>query len=132
MLRYFADYVCGLWMKRWRCPHCGSVHTARPEEFSPCCQYSREQQRDSIYTKLSGKPFLKTINRQIQQHWMKTFRIICSRTANWNNPTVILQHLQNKQFHITKRRIYSASWPGACAPYLPFAVTVKQPQFKLE
>ncbi len=40
VLRYFAGFVCGLWMKRWRCPDCGSVHTVRPEEFSPCCKYS--------------------------------------------------------------------------------------------
>lgn len=133
VLRYFAGFDFGLWMKRWRCPDCSAVHTTRPEEYSPGCQYTREKQINSIYAKLSGNPFLKTINRQLQQHWFKTFKIISMRMENWGEPfALLMQQTQNNHFYLTNRRIYSANWPEACEPYLPFAVTVKQPQFKLE
>lgn len=133
VLRYFAVFAVGLWMKRWRCPDCGAVHTVRPETNSPGCQYSKEVQIKSIYSKLCGKPFLKTINRQLQQHWFKNFKLLCMQDSNWNKPHNFLrQQVLNNQFHLTKRRIYSANWPDAYAPYLSFAVTVKQPHFKLE
>ena len=132
-LRYFVGFAIGLWMKRWRCPDCGAVHTARPQEYSPGVHYPKSIQITSLTAKLSGKPFVKTIPRQVQQHWLKTFLHICRRTANWNNPTVILQDLiQSGQFYLTKRRIYSASWPQSCAPYLAFALTGRPPHFSLE
>ena len=40
-LRYFQEYVAGLWIKRWRCPDCGAVHTARPADFIPGMQYPK-------------------------------------------------------------------------------------------
>jgi hypothetical protein len=31
--RYFGRFAEQLWMKRWRCPDCRAVHTARPLEY---------------------------------------------------------------------------------------------------
>ena len=133
VLRYFIGFITGLWMKRWRCPDCGAVHTARPNQYCPGVQYSRDQQQMSITAKLSGNPFLKSIPRQVQQHWLKIFRNLCRRTANWNDPVAALRNLlRTGQFHLTKRRIYSASRQGADAPYLSFALTTKPPHFSLE
>jgi hypothetical protein len=133
VLRYFVGFATGLWMKRWRCPDCGAVHTARPEEYCPGVQYPRSLQQKSLTAKLSGKPFLSTLPRQVQQHWLKTFRFICRQTANWDNPLAVLRDLLRVgQFHLTKRRIYSARWLHIAAPYLSFALTTKPLHFSLE
>ena len=133
VLRYFFGFTFGLWMKRWRCPECGSVHTARPKEYTPGMQYPTEKMRESLKAKLLGKPFLKTIPRQNQQHWIKTFLYRCRERSNWNDGVSILENCNKfDQLPVTKRRIYSVNWPAAVIPYLPFAVTVKKPHFKLE
>jgi len=120
-------------MKRWRCPDCGAVHTARPEQYCPGVHYPKSLQLESIIAKLSGHPFVKTISRQAQQHWLRVFQHICRRMENWVEPdTVLAGLLRIGQFHLTKRRIYTASWPEALAPYLPFALTVRAPPFSLE
>lgn len=133
VIRYFVEFAAGLWMKRWRCPDCGAVHTARPKQYSPGVHYPKDLQLASLREKLAGNPFLGTIPRQVQQHWVKTFRHMCRRTSNWHDPAAVLRGLLEKdQFHLTKRRIYSASRPRLAAPYLPFALTVKPPHFSLE
>ena len=133
VLRYFVGYATGLWIKRWRCPDCGAVHTVRPEGYCPGIQYPKNLQQKSLTAKLYGKPFLSTLPRQVQQHWLKTLRYICRRTANWNKPTTVLRDLlQTGQFHLTKRRIYSVRWPHTETPYLSFALTVRSPHFSLE
>jgi hypothetical protein len=120
-------------MKRWRCPDCGAVHTTRPGQYCPGVHYPKNLQQTSLAAKLSGKPFMKAIPRQVQQHWLKILRNICRRAANWYDPAAVLQDLiQAGQFHLTKRRIYTASWPHAYAPYLTFALTVRPPHFSLE
>ena len=133
VLRYFSGFAFGLWMKRWRCPECGSVHTSRPEEYMLGVQYPTEQVRSSLKAKLSGKPFLKTISRQNQQYWIKMFIFRCREKSNWNNPFRCLENYNKSgQLPVTKRSIYSVNWPKAVEPYLPFAVTVKRPHFNLE
>jgi hypothetical protein len=120
-------------MKRWRCPECGAVHTARPQQYCPGVHYPKHLQLTSLIVKLSGKPFVKNIPRQVQQHWFKVFHRICTREANWEDPASILRDLLWKgQFYLTKRRIYSANRPGFATPYLPFALTVKPSHFSLE
>lgn len=133
VLRYFFGYGEGLWMKRWRCPDCGGVHTSRPPEYTPGIQYRRDLQIRSLQAKLSGLPFLSEISRQVQQHWQKLFERLCRRHANWSDRQSVLDHLcLTGQFHLTKRRIYRKSHPEAAPPYLPFALTTKRPSFSLE
>ncbi|WP_408606688.1 DUF6431 domain-containing protein [Marispirochaeta aestuarii] len=133
VLRYFFGFASGVWIKRWRCPECGSVHTVRPESFLPGMQYPKSTQRSSLESKLAGKSFLKTVSRQIQQHWWRTFRHLCRESGNWTDLRKFLtEHLLPDQLPVTKRRIYRASWPTAVSPYLPFALTVRPPPFSFE
>jgi putative transposase len=53
-------------MKRWRCPDCGAVHTARPSQYCPGVHYTRDQQKMSLVAKLTGNPFLKSIPRLVE------------------------------------------------------------------
>lgn len=132
-LRFFFGFACGLWMKRWRCPDCKAVHTSRPEGFLLGMQYPRQVQQESLEAKLAGKPFLRSIARQPQQHWWKTFLTLCRETANWEPPRRYLKKkLENGQLPVSKRRIYHESRPTADTPYLPFAVTVQPRPFNLE
>ena len=132
-LRFFFGFARGLWMKRWRCPDCGAVHTSRPDDFLPGMQYPRHIQQESLKMKLTGKPFLNTISRQVQQHWWKTFISRSRESGNWNCLfSFFRKSLATGQLPVTKRRIYRERYPKAAAPYLPFAVTVKPRPFNLE
>ncbi|MEW8508961.1 MAG: hypothetical protein AB2598_19905, partial [Candidatus Thiodiazotropha sp.] len=112
---------------------CGAVHTSRPEEFPLAMQYPRHIQQESLEAKLAGKPFVKVISRQLQQHWWKTFLLRSRESGNWNCPqTFFKQSLAAGRLPVTKRRIYRESWSQAVVPYLPFAVTVKPRPFSLE
>lgn len=133
VLRNFFGFATGLWLKRWRCPDCGAVHTCRPAAYLPGMQYPVNIQRKSIETKLEGKPFLKSIPRQSQQHWWRTFLSRCRETGNWSNPRTFHEtNLKIGQLRVSKRNNYYKSWSKAVSPYLPFALTVRPPPFTLE
>jgi hypothetical protein len=133
VLRYFFGFIYGIWMKRWRCPDCKAVHTARPVEYTPGVQYPHDLQIKSLITKLSGEPFFKQIPRQIQQHWRKLFIQKLRQKNNWTDPVQFLHNqLQSGQFQLTKRTIHSETWTRAEAPYLKLALTTKIRPFKLE
>jgi hypothetical protein len=132
-LRYFFGFASGLWMKRWRCPDCGAVHTSRPADFLPGMQYPRRLQQSSLETKLAGKPYLKSIARQIQQYWWKTFLSRSKESENWAPlKSLYRKSLETGDLPVGKSRIYRAAWSTAVQPYLPFAVTVKVRPFSLE
>jgi hypothetical protein len=133
VLRYFYGYVFGIWMKRWRCPDCKAVHTARPVQYTPGVQYPQDFQIKSLMAKLSGNPYLKHIPRQIQQHWRKLFIHKSHQKNNWVDQNRYLQNqLKSSQFHLTKRTIYCETWTSGAAPYLKLALTTKIRPFKLE
>lgn len=126
MLRYFFGYAFRLWMKRWRYPEYGAVHCARPKEFLPGMQYPENLQRCSLQTKISGKPFLNFLPRQVQQYWKKRFFLFCREQSNWPDQALCFkQAVAAGQLPMSKRRIYSTSWEKANSPYLPFVLTVK-------
>jgi hypothetical protein len=133
VLRQFVGFAQGLWMKRYRCPDCHAVHTCRPEQFLPGMQYPIQTQKSSLEAKLAGKPFLRAVSRQIQQHWWKAFLARCREAGNWSDPLNFLRQWTGfGQLPVTIRRIYRESWPTVGTPYLCFALTVKKRPFSLE
>ena len=124
VLRYFYNYVYGIWMKRWRCPDCGAVHTAKPCEYTPGFQYPKKIINRSLLIKLGGNPFPSDIPRQNQQYWMKALKFQSRQLENWLSllkyfMTFIKSGQKQITFRLKYRRIYHDSDP----PYLPFAVT---------
>jgi hypothetical protein len=73
--RYFDGITGQVWIKRWRCPDCGAVHTCRPQNFwrrflAPIAIILR-----SLYGKREGQAWDKNITRQRQQYWQRGYTI---------------------------------------------------------
>ena len=124
VIRYFYEYISGIWMKRWRCPDCGAVHTARPCEYTLGFQYPKKIINRSLLTKLGGNPFLSDIPRQNQQYWMKAFKFQSKQLADWVSPIeYFMTFIKSGQKQVTNRLKYRRIYHDSDPPYLPFAVT---------
>ncbi len=88
VFRYFEGVSCGLWMKRFRCPDCGAVHSARPREFDRGFHYSRLSILLSLLSRLVDGRWLRCLARQAQQYWYRGLRLQASRWKNCRRPTL--------------------------------------------
>ena len=73
--RFFDGTVGALWMKRWRCPDCGAVHTMRPETHWRGFWAERTTILTSLEGKESGRRWLSNLGRERQQYWWRGFQI---------------------------------------------------------
>ena len=73
--RFFDGVDTALWMKRWRCPECGAVHTMRPETHWRGFWAERTTILASLESKESGRRWLPHPCRERQQYWWRGFRI---------------------------------------------------------
>ena len=72
--RYFDGLVEAIWIKRWRCPLCGAVHTMRPKGYFKGFQAGCAVIVRSLKSKLAPGRWLNQISRQRQQYWWKGFK----------------------------------------------------------
>jgi hypothetical protein len=79
--RYFDLVQEAVWVKRWRCPDCGAVHTARPSTHWRGFWATRKTILRCLRQRLAGKPSLAGIGRQRQQYWMHGLRIQRARAS---------------------------------------------------
>jgi hypothetical protein len=124
--RYFEGYALPLWMKRYRCVDCKSVHTARPR------QYYRRFQVESIVIILSflerivyGK-WLKCLSRQRQQYWWKGFLKQACRDAavQESHYAATLKRLLEEDTIVSSHSLdHFKTNPIRVTPYRTFAVT---------
>ena len=121
VLRYFHNFSQGLWLKRYRCPECGAVHTVRPIEYSPGFQYPWETIRISLEQKQGGGIFLPEVSRQCQQYWLKAYRFQLKRIKH----DIRYQPVPKSQKQVTFRLFYHEMTFSSQSPYLPFAVTTR-------
>jgi len=104
VLRYFQGYSVGLWMKRWRCPSCRAVHTARPIEYPPGFQYKQGTIYNSIFRKLDNRSYSQDIPYQNQQYWIKALRFQGLRLSNFTDlKTFFLDSLNSNEYKVTFR-----------------------------
>ena len=73
--RFFDGVEEALWMKRWRCPDCGAVHTIRPDSHWRGFWADRATILESLKSKESGNGWLPNICRERQQYWWRGFQI---------------------------------------------------------
>lgn len=74
MVAYFDGFNDGFWLKRYRCPVCGTVIRLRPKGYFPRFQAPADKIRSSIILKQSKDRWLKDISRTRQLHWLRALR----------------------------------------------------------
>lgn len=84
--RYFEGWIEGIWIKRYRCPDCGAVHTLRPERFYKGFYYSILTILLSLLNRIVHSRYLKCLSRQVQQYWWRGLRRQASRFHNVKVP----------------------------------------------
>lgn len=93
--RYFEGFTEALWLKRYRCPDCASVHTCRPAGFWKGFRYPISIILFCLLNKLDKRygRWLPCIARQNQQYWFKGLQYQSSRHANTRSPTIDILRL---------------------------------------
>lgn len=86
--RYFHGFIRRVWVKRYRCPDCQSVHTMRPMGYWKRFQYSRSFILSSFLYKIRCNKWIRSIPRQNQQYWFKGLIFQSSVCSNVIIPTV--------------------------------------------
>jgi hypothetical protein len=70
VLAYFDDLAAGVFLRRFRCPHCGCVIRLRPKGFFRRFQASIATIRSSLTSRLTGGGYLAGISTSRQRHWL--------------------------------------------------------------
>lgn len=127
VIRYFYGYDEGLYLKRWRCPECGSIHTVRPETHQSRHQYTQEIIRKALAYKLAVGCFRSNeASRQNQQYWYKNLKRWFHAKALALNPRELAMHVR-KSAHLRVSRSVSDRLIeyGGASPYRRFALSSK-------
>lgn len=66
---YFDDLPAGVFLRRYRCPHCGCVIRLKPKGFFRRFQASIATIRSSLASRLNGGGYLSGISISRQRHW---------------------------------------------------------------
>lgn len=86
--RYFEGFILPLWIRRLRCPDCGTVYTLRPDGFVRGFRYSLA----TIVLSLAEAVIPPRASRQARQYWLRALRFQASRTANVLRPDMDTLH----------------------------------------
>lgn len=73
--RYFDGFSEQIWMKRWRCPDCGAVHTCRPSSHWRRFLAPVAVILASLAAKIAGFHWPRDESRQRQQYWYRGYVI---------------------------------------------------------
>lgn len=82
VLRYFEGFTHPLWIRRLRCPDCGTVYTLRPDLFYQRFRYSLAVVLASLMAKITDGFWLPSLPRQNQQYWYRGLRLQAVRFDN--------------------------------------------------
>ena len=82
-LAYFDMFKEGLWLKRYRCPICGTIIKLRPKGYFPRFQSPIKTILKSVSLKESKDKWIEGISRSRQMHWIRALRRRVA--AYWGN-----------------------------------------------
>lgn len=82
VLRYFDEWPEQLWMLRYLCADCGSVHTMRPSEYDRRFKTQRFTIFLVLLIKIVTGRWSYGFSKERQRYWMKGFRFHSSRLDN--------------------------------------------------
>jgi hypothetical protein len=91
--RYFDGLLEALWMKRYRCPDCGAVHTLRPSSHWRGFLAPWRLILVCLLGKLRGRRWLRRFSRQRQQYWWKGFAKQVARQRVQDRSVELLRQL---------------------------------------
>ncbi len=124
VLRYFSFSSEGVYLKRFRCPECHTVHTVRPEGFSPRIMTPIKDICKVLKTKIAGGTYSAVFSRQNQQYWWKGFIFQWGRQQRESSRSEFLKEQIKGHGLFTgkalKYRVIPVSYE---LPYLSFALT---------
>lgn len=80
--RLFDGYYQPLFVKRYRCPDCISVHTCRPETHQKFVQAPRLFVFFSLLLKITLNSCLPILCHSRQRHWLRNFKHQSCRQSN--------------------------------------------------
>jgi hypothetical protein len=124
--RYFNDEIKPYWMKRWYCPHCKSVHTARPSTHYRRFQYSKWDMLSFLFWYYLNEKLPRFHTRQREQYWLKGFVFQTSRKCNIKSVSDgIISLLKNKIIPFTHSSNYFEKTPVNMGTYFIHASTRK-------
>jgi len=83
VLAYFDMFQEGVWLKRYKCPVCGTIITIRPKGYFPRFQSPIKTIRKSVTLKESKNKWMEGISRSRQMHWIRALRRRIA--AYWGN-----------------------------------------------
>jgi len=95
VMRYFSETCAEIYLKRYRCPKCSTVVTARPEGYWQRIRSSVQSIYEALKSKLSGF-WQAGFPRQRGLHWLKSF-IELAKMENQVNLPSFLAHCFVKQ-----------------------------------
>jgi hypothetical protein len=94
--RYFSGHCNQIYLKRYRCPDCHSVVTARPEAYWTRLRSSVQAIYDAIRERLQIGKWPDTCPRQRGGHWLKRFMSFV-RMEGYSQPLSCLDFCFEKQ-----------------------------------
>lgn len=125
MLRYFDGHAHPLWLKRYRCPECRAVHTARPDTHYRRFWASIRTILTSLYAKATAQRWPSEPSRQRQQYWWKGFQRQLTRTCmRQEDPLFSLMKLFGSKLIVATHSVrYCEQRPVQGSTYLSLSVT---------
>jgi len=81
VLRYFEPFEEPAWIKRYRCPDCGAVHTMRPDTYLQGLRYPLTIILLCLFIKSCSNRFASSLAYQLQQAWWKALFTAASQAA---------------------------------------------------
>ena len=119
--RYFDGITGPVWIKRWRCPDCGAVHTCRPASHWRRFLAPIVVILASLSAKLAGSYWSQTESRQRQQYWYHGYNI--QSRFDGLPPALIVELQVDSIIVATHSTADRATLPIPEPPYPSFAAT---------
>lgn len=82
--RYFSNTAQQLFLKRYRCPDCGKVITARPEGFWPFIRTPILTIYQMLRSRILCRCWPANFSRQTGGHWLRRFVIHAKMSCETN------------------------------------------------
>jgi hypothetical protein len=119
--RYFDGVAEAVWVKRWRCPDCGAVHTCRPASHWRRFLAPITVILASLRAKLAGLHWPRAESRQRQQYWYHGYSI--QSRFDGLPPALLDELLVDSIVVATHSTADRASLPVLEPPHLSYAAT---------